>query len=273
MAAGPMSYKLAIATIKGGVGKTTIVHNLAGAFAEGGRKVLVVDLDQQGNLSSAFLNDIYSLPTTLYDILIDPDRPTRAAIQSTGFPNIDILPANLDLSRIEFQLAGDPEAQYYLADKLREVNHYDIILLDPPPHPGLMTLSALVAADGVVIPVECQEWAARGTTYVLEMIRRVRRRANPRLRLLGYVINKYDGRRKLEQTYREVLLERYGADVFQTIIRNSVKYPESASVRRPLTSYHPSSVQADTFRQLAREITQRAFHRRQRAARSGSNRG
>lgn len=264
-----MSYKLAIATIKGGVGKTTIVHNLAGAFAESGRKILLVDLDQQGNLSSVFLENIYRLPTTVYDILINPDLSTAAAIQATAFANIDILPANLDLSRIEFQLAGDAEAQYYLVDKLKEVNHYDLIMMDTPPHPGLMTLSALVATDGVIIPVECQEWAARGTPYVLDMIRKVQRRANPQIKLLGYVINKYDGRRKLEESYQEVLRERYGSDVFRTVIRNSVKYPESVSIRRPLTMYQPGSIQAETFRQLAREVLERAAHRRTRAASQG----
>jgi len=258
-----MSYKLVIATIKGGVGKTTLVHNLAGAFAESGRTVLVVDLDQQGNLSSVFLQNIYHLSTTVYDIIVNPDVPTTAAIQATAFANIDILPANLDLSRIEFQLAGDAEAQFYLAEKLQEVDHYDLILMDTPPHPGLTTLSALVAADGVVIPVECQEWAARGTTYVLDMIRKVQRRANPQLHLLGYVINKYDVRRKLEQSYKEVLLERYGNDMFKTILRNSVKYPESVSVRRPLTMYQGSTSHADTFRQLAREILERTDARTQ----------
>jgi chromosome partitioning protein len=261
-----MSYKLAIATIKGGVGKTTIIYNLAGAFAESGRKVLVVDLDPQGNLSSVFLENIYRLPATVYDITINPDVPTTTAIQKTAFAKIDILPANVDLSRIEFQLAGDAEAQYYLADKLKEVDQYDWILMDTPPHPGLMTLSALVAADGVIIPVECQEWAARGTTYVLNMIGKLQRRANPQLNLLGYVINKYDARRKLEESYKEVLLERCGSEVFQTIIRNSVKYPESVSTRRPLTIYQPGSNQAETFRQLAREILERASRRRIRAA-------
>lgn len=265
-----MSYNIAIATIKGGVGKTTIAYNLAGAFAETGKKVLVVDLDQQGNLSSVFLDNIYRLPVTLYNLLVNLDLPTSSAIYHTNYVGIDILPANLDLSRIEFQLAGDAEAQYYLAEKLREVESYDLIVMDTPPHPGLLTLSALVAAHGVIIPVECQEWAARGTTHVLEMIRKVQRRANSRLNLLGYIINKYDARRKLEESYRDVIVEQYGRDVFKTVIRQSVKYPESASVRRPLTSYQAKSEQAEAFRQLAREVWQRVTHRRAQAASSVS---
>jgi chromosome partitioning protein len=200
--------------------------------------------------------------------MVNLDIPTVSAIHHTAHAGIDILPANLDLSRIEFQLAGDAEAQYYLAEKLKEVDDYDLIVMDTPPHPGLLTLSALVAAQGVLIPVECQEWAARGTTYVLDMIRKVQRRANSQLDLLGYVINKFDARRKLEESYKDVLLDRYGDEVFKTVIRQSVKYPESVSVRRPLTAYQPRSEQAELFRRLAREIWQRATHRRSRAASS-----
>jgi chromosome partitioning protein len=266
-----MAYTLAITTVKGGVGKTTIAQNLAGALAEMGQKTLLVDLDQQGNLSSVFLNNIYRLPLTLYDLITDPDIPTREVIHCTSFGNIDILPANLELSRVEFQLAGDNDAQFYVADKLKEADDYDLIILDTPPNSGLMTISALVAANGVMIPVECQEWAARGSAYVLDLINKVKRRANPLLRLLGYVINRYDRRRKLEESYREALLENHGPLVFQTMIRNSVKYPEAVSIRRPITAYQPKSEQAQTFRALAAELLQRAFAQAQTAAKGGKH--
>lgn len=252
-----MADIVAIATIKGGVGKTTIALHLAGALADLGQKVLLVDLDQQGNLSSVFVEDPYRLPLTVYDIITTPDIPTREAIRTTPFRGIDILPANLELSRADFQLAGDNDAQYYVSDKLKELEGYDIMILDTPPSSGLMTVSALVAASGVIIPVECQPWATIGSALLLEIIEKVRRRANPRLRVLGYVINKFDARRGMETSYLDALRTKLGHLVFDTIIRDSVKYPESAMMRRPITAYQPRCQQADAFRLLAQEVITR----------------
>jgi chromosome partitioning protein len=253
-----MSYRLTVGTIKGGVGKTTIALNLAGALSELGKKVLLVDLDQQANLSSVFVENIYRLPLTVYDIILNPEVPTRDAIRTTKFEGIDVLPSNLALSRVEFQLAGDNDAQFYVSEKLDELSGYDFMVIDTPPNSGLMTVNALVAADGVIIPIECHQWATLGSGYLLEIVSKVQRRANPKLKLLGYVINKYDLRRKAEQGYRDVLVETFGQQVFRTIIRNSVKYPESVMMKKPITAYQPSSEQADAFRALAAEILERA---------------
>lgn len=252
-----MTQILAIATVKGGVGKTTIALHLAGALADLGQRVLLVDLDQQGNLSSVFIEDPYGLALTVYDIITTPDIPTREAIRTTAFRGIDLLPANLQLSRVDFQLAGDNDAQYYVSDKLKEVDGYDVMILDTPPSSGLMTISALVAASGVIIPVECQPWATLGSALLLEIIEKVRRRANPALRVLGYVINKYDLRRGLETSYLDALRAKLGDQVFRTIIRDSVKYPEAAMMKRPITFYQPRSEHAETFRRLAAEVLDR----------------
>lgn len=247
--------RIAVATVKGGVGKTTTAINLGGALAEAGLRILLVDLDQQANLSSIFVDDALDLKLTVADLLVDSDIPTVEAIRPTGFNNLDLIPSNLELSRLDLQLAGDSEAQYYLGEKLDEVaERYDHIVIDCPPSLGLQTISALVASEGVIIPIECQEWAARGSTYILEVMAKVRRRANPALRLLGYLINRYDSRRKVEESYRGVLYERFPGQVFETVIRNSVRYPEAVTVRQPITVYRPSSEQADHFRQLAREV-------------------
>jgi chromosome partitioning protein len=247
--------RIAVATVKGGVGKTTTAVNLGGALAEAGSRVLLVDMDQQANLSSVFLDDALDLGVTVANILVDTDLPTADAIRQTAFEGLDLLPSNLELSRLDLQLAGDAEAQYYLGEKLDEVaGDYDHIIVDCPPSLGLQTISALVASEGVIIPVECQEWAARGSAYILEVMGKVRRRANPDLRLLGYLINRYDSRRKVEESYRAVLYERFPGQVFGTVIRNSVRYPEAVTTRQPITSYRPSSEQAEHFRQLAREV-------------------
>jgi chromosome partitioning protein len=188
-------------------------------------------------------------------LLVDGDVPTETAIVRTDLPGLDLIPANLDLSRLELQLAGDTEAQYYLSEKLVEVaDRYDHVLVDCPPSLGLPTTSALVAAEAVIIPVECQEWSARGSAYILELMARVRRRANPSLRLLGYLINRFDARRKLEETYRDALRARYPGQVFDTVVRASVRFPEAVALRLPITAYRPASEQADQFRRLAREV-------------------
>jgi len=246
---------IAIANQKGGVGKTNITFNLSGALAEKNKRILLVDLDQQGNLSSAFLDNIYNLESTVADILLDNDIPTSKVIQKTSFQNIDIIPSNIDLSKIDLQLAGEPDAQYFLADKLKEIkDNYDYIIIDCPPSLGLATRIGLVAADEVIIPLECQEWAVKGTAHLRSAIAKIRKRANPKLKIMGYLINKFDGRRKLEEVYHEAILESFKDKVFKVGLKNSIKYAEAATLKKPVTIYLPSSEQAEAYRKLAQEI-------------------
>jgi len=158
---------IAVANQKGGVGKTNITFNLSGALAEKIKRILLIDLDQQGNLSSSFLENIYNLKFTVADLFLDNDIDVAKVIQKTSFQNIDIIPSNIDLSKIDLQLAGEPDAQYFLADKLKDIKEgYNYIIIDCPPSLGLATRIGLVAADEVIIPLECQEWAVKGTAYL-----------------------------------------------------------------------------------------------------------
>lgn len=246
---------IAIANQKGGVGKTNITFNLSGALAEKKKRILLIDLDQQGNLSSVFLDNIYNLKTTLADILLDDNLAISRVIQKTSFPNIDIIPSNIELSKIDLQLAAEPDAQYFLADKLKEIkDSYDYIIIDCPPSLGLATRIGLVAADQVIIPLECQEWAIKGTAYLRSAITKIRKRANPKLKIMGYLINKFAGRRKLEEVYRSSILESFQDKVFHVGLKNSVKYAETATFKKPITIYLPSSEQAEEYRKLAKEI-------------------
>ncbi len=246
---------IAMANQKGGVGKTNITFNLSGALAEKNKRILLIDLDQQGNLSSVFLDNIYNLKTTLADILLDDDLAISEVIQKTSFPNIDIIPSNIDLSKIDLQLAVEPDAQYFLADKLKEIkDNYDYIIIDCPPSLGLATRIGLVTADQVIIPLECQEWAIKGTAYLRVAITKIRKRANPKLKIMGYLINKFVGRRKLEEVYRSSILESFQDKVFHVRLKNSVKYAETATFKKPITIYLPSSEQAEEYRKLATEI-------------------
>jgi chromosome partitioning protein len=250
-----MAKKISFANQKGGVGKTSITLHTSGALAELGKKVLAIDLDQQGNLSSVFIDNIYTLPLTVADILLEDGVPIKDVIQKTPLENIDILPANLALSDLDARLAGDDDAQYYLLEELEDIEkQYDYILMDCPPSLGRATRISLVAADYVIIPIECQEWAVKGSSQLLSYIDKVQKRANPKLDIMGFVINKFDSRRSIEVSYKEVLRENYGDRILKTEFKNNVQYTEATTARLPITKYLPNSAQANAFRELAQEI-------------------
>lgn len=252
-----MPRVIAIANQKGGVGKTNITFNLAGALVENKKRILLIDLDQQGNLSSAFLDSIYNLKMTVADILLDDGMPILRAVQKTSFQKIDIIPSNIDLSKIDIQLAGEPDAQYFLADKLDEIKDgYHYIIIDCPPSLSLATRIGLVASDEVIIPLECQEWAVKGTVHLRGAIAKIRKRANPKLKIMGYLINRFDGRRKLEEVYRDTILDSLKDEVFEVKLKNSIRYAEATTFKRPITSYLPLSKQAEAYRRLAQEVLQ-----------------
>jgi chromosome partitioning protein len=249
-----MGIRLAIANQKGGVGKTTVSMGLAGVLAEEGERVLLIDMDQQGNLSSVFIDNIHMVQPTIADVLIR-DADIRQTIRTTAFSGIDILPANLDLANLDSALAGDDDAQFYLIESLQEVlAEYSFMLIDCPPNLSRATRMALVAAQGLIIPIECQEWAVKGSAQLENYIDRVNRRANPGLKILGYVINKYDARRSLESSYNRVLRETFPNKMFASEFNNNVQYTESATLRMPINFYAPHSRQADCFRRFAREV-------------------
>lgn len=252
-----MSYRVAITNLKGGVGKTTICFNLAGALAEKGKKILLIDMDHQGNLSSMFIPNIYDLEKTIAEVLVgDDDIRVECVMRKTATANIDLVPANLTLSDLDSLLASDGDSQYFLYDELEELDPdpYDFILIDCPPNLGLATRMGLIAAHGFIVPIECQKWAPIGSQRLLSVVQKIRRRANPELELLGYVISKFDVRRKINQDYLDQFQETYREDLFKTIIGDYVQYIESVSRHEPITTYAPKSKQADTFRDFAEEL-------------------
>lgn len=247
--------RIAICNNKGGVGKTTICLNLAGVFAKMNLKVLLVDMDQQGSLSSSFFPDIRSITPVVTDILRDDQVPTQTGIHPTKYPEIDLLPSNLSLADLEAELIAERDSHYYLADKLDEVgDHYDVVLIDSPPNLGFATWSVLTASDGIVVPLEAQDYSVKGTGYVQGLIQRVKRRANPNLKIFGYVINRYDARRRIEQDFKAMIKKHLGNLVFNQVLKDSVLYVESVALGSPVTHLAPKSEQAETFWQLGMEV-------------------
>ena len=246
--------KIGICNQKGGVGKTTICLCISGAFAEMGKKVLLIDMDQQGSLSSSFFPNLQETPLGIADVLFD-ETPVEKAIQKTAFEKIDILPANPSLARIENEFQFDRDAHYYLVDKLNDIGErYDIILMDSPPNLGIATWSVLTASDGVIIPLEAQDYSVKGTGGMHRIIQQVRKRANPKLKIFGYVINRYDGRRRIEQDFKLMIENHLEGKVFKQVLKDSVRYVESVTLGKPITQLSPKSDQAKALRQIAKEV-------------------
>jgi chromosome partitioning protein len=253
MRAGPW-----LSSTGGGVGKTTTTINLGAALAEYGRRVLLVDFDPQGALSVGLGINPHELDATIYELLMDRRASVRDVVHPTRLPGVDILPANIDLSAAEVQLVSEVAREQALGRTLRPlVDDYDVIIVDCQPSLGLLTVNALTAAHGVMIPLECEFFALRGVALLVETIEKIQDRLNPALRIDGIVATMYDPRTLHSREVVARVVEAFGDRVFDTLIARTVKFPDASVAAEPITTYAPDHAGAEAYRRLARELVAR----------------
>ena len=249
---------IAMCNQKGGVGKTTTTINLGAALAEYGRRVLIVDFDPQGAASVGLGINAIDMEQTIYTLLMNPKADVRATVCHTATENLDIIPANIDLSAAEVQLVNEVARESALARVLRHVEaDYDVILIDCQPSLGLLAVNALTAAHGVIVPVEAEFFALRGVALLVETIETVRDRINPRLKIDGIVATMVDSRTLHSREVLQRLKEAFGDLVFDTRIGRTIKFPDASVATEPITSYAPNHAGAHAYRRLAREVIAR----------------
>ncbi len=248
---------IALCNQKGGVGKTTTTISLGGALAECGRNVLMVDFDPQGALSAGLGVNTHDT-VTIYDLLIGREKDVRKAITPTKTKGIHVIPANIDLSAAEVHLVNEVAREQILARVLKPVlDDYDVVLIDCQPSLGLLTVNALTAAHGVLIPLETEYFALRGVALLIDTIEKVRDRLNPAIRVDGIVATMYDPRTLHSKEVMERVVEAFGDTVLDTVIGRTVKFPDASVAAVPITEFAPNHAGAQTYRQLARELIAR----------------
>jgi chromosome partitioning protein len=249
---------IALCNQKGGVGKTTSAINLGAALAEYGRRVLLVDFDPQGALSVGLGVAPHQLERTVYNLLMERHLAVHDVVLKTSVTGLDLLPSNIDLSAAEVQLVTEVAREQALSRALAPViGDYDYILIDCQPSLGLLTVNALTAADGVIIPLECEFFSLRGVALLIDTIEKVRERLNPRLALTGILATMYDGRTLHGREVFQRVIEAFGDAVFDTVISRTVRFPETTVAGEPITTWAPTSSGAKAYRTLAREVLAR----------------
>lgn len=252
-----MSRVIGVANQKGGVGKTTTSINLSACLAEAGKKVLVIDLDPQGNTTSGFGLNKNEIENTVYELLVD-NASLESCLQKDVIENVDILPSNVNLSGAEIELIGVNRKEFILRTKLEPIRQdYDFIIIDCPPSLNMLTVNALTTADSVLVPIQCEYYALEGLSLLLHTISLVKKRLNPYLEMEGVVFTMYDARTNLSLQVVENVKDHLKQNVYKTVIPRNVRLAEAPSHGLPINLYDSKSSGAEGYRMLAQEVIQR----------------
>jgi len=239
---------------KGGVGKTTTNVNLSACLAKRGKKVLIIDNDPQGNSTSGVGVDKSQVEYSLYDVLVDEVNP-HDVIVGTEYKNLYVLPSNVDLAGAEIELSSLEEREFRLKKAIDQIrDEFDFIFMDCPPSLGLLTINSLIAADSILIPIQCEYYALEGVSSLLNTYQLVKKSLNKSLEIQGVVLSMYDGRTNLSLQVLEEVKSHFGEKVYKSVIPRNVRLAEAPSFGMPIIHYDPRSKGAYAFKKLAREL-------------------
>ncbi len=249
-----MGKTIAITNQKGGVGKTTTAINLAAAIAAQGKKVLVIDTDPQGNMTSGFGVNKNEVENTVYELMLG-DCSTEEAIQRQVKPGVDLIASNVNLAAIEIELMDDDNKYFILKNEVEWVkDKYDYIILDCPPSLSMLTINAMTTADSVIVPIQCEYYALEGLSQLIHTVNLTKSRLNPELDIEGVVFTMYDSRTNLSAQVVENVKDNLQTRVYDTVIPRNVKLAEAPSYGQPINEYDPKSTGAEAYRKLAIEV-------------------
>ena len=252
-----MGRVIAVANQKGGVGKTTTAINLSAALAEKGKKVLLIDIDPQGNATSGVGVEKNEVENTIYDLILG-ETTIQSCIEYTEFENLHLIPSNVDLAAAEIELIGIPDKEFIIRKEVEKIkNVYDFILIDCPPSLNLLTINAMTTADTVLVPIQCEYYALEGLSQLIHTINLVKERLNPYLDIEGIVFTMFDARTNLSLQVVENVRANVKQMVYSTIIPRNVRLAEAPSHGYPITIYDPKSAGAESYRALAEEVISR----------------